>query len=206
MCGKAKSNISPAKIAEIIKNVKDEIENENKYNADLNISEYSDKPLDIFDNITPGMFMYVAYINPETKNLEIEEMQWGFKGYGKGVGGIIFNARFESVVGSKTFQTLLNENRAILIINGYYENYKIDEKRTKDNYYITNKDELLILPVLYKYQNYGHKLFTILTKKASSCINSVHGRQPVILKKQNLTSWLNVCNYNKFDAIDLLIN
>ena len=202
MCGKAKSKISPSKIADIIKSVQEEEENIN-LSSEGNI--LNDEPLEKFDNIVPGMHMYVAYIDPITNYLEIEEMQWGFKGYGKGVGGIIFNTRFESIIEKKTFSNLMEKNRAIVIINGYYENYKIDNKSTKDNYYITNKDEMLILPALYRHQNYGIKLFTILTKEASSGIKSIHKRQPLILKKNKIISWLNTNKNDKFDAIDLLI-
>ncbi len=202
MCGKAKSNISASKIAQIINRV--QLEESNGVGNMNDTTHFSDEPLTNCDNIIPGMTMYVAYIDNENNKLNIEEMRWGFYGYGANSRGFIFNTRCESLIGKKTLSYLINANRGLVIINGYYENKKFDSKITKDNYYITNQEEMLILPVLYKSQDCGKKLFTILTKEASMNIKSIHGRQPVILKKNYVNHWLNINVYDKYHALEAL--
>lgn len=185
MCGKAKSDATPAYILRIIKN----IEMTEKMN--LNEEKYSEDEsmLEEFDNITPGKSMFVAYIEKKTNELIIEKMRWGLNGYG-GVNGFVFNTKLESLINKKTLSRF-HKNRAIIVINGFYENKKIDGKKGDEDFFITNKNNQMILPVLYdRREKSGRKLFTIITRDASEKIEDIHERQPVILKKKQIASWL----------------
>lgn len=201
MCGKAKSKITPSDIMDIVKNLEmmDESNlNEDKYCEDETL-------LDNYDCITPGKTMYVAFIDHNTDNLEIEEMRWGLNGYGGYSSGFVFNTKSESFLTKKTLSRFKN-NRAIIVVNGFYEKYKKEGQTSDDEYFVTNKSNQFIIPVLYQKTEYGKKLFTILTKKASDKIDEIHDRQPLILKKKYIQFWL---KYNKFktdDVIKLLLN
>lgn len=198
MCGKAKSKITPAEIVEFLKNL-DIMEEE-----ELNGEKYYENNtiLDIYDNIIPGNTIYAAYLDKNSGFLEIEEMKWGLNSYGGQSNDFIFNTRSESFLDKKTLSIFKN-NRAIIFINGFYEKYKIDNKKTKNEYFITNKKELLIIPVIYQTTQIGKKLFTILTKNASKNIDEIHNRQPVILKDKFVELWLKINEYDTYNALKL---
>lgn len=129
MCGRARSTATPARITSIINRVlaqyggnRNIIETCNNVQSDTNLNANVDSicnlPIDINDHIVPGMSMFVAYLG-YSNELIIEEMKWGLYGFA-GKPGITFNSRLENI-GSNYLAKTMNSNRAIIIIDGYYE-------------------------------------------------------------------------------------
>ena len=195
MCGKANSKVTPAEIVNLMRELgiveEDEL-NYDKYSDDNSIVEK-------YDEITPGKTMYVAYLDHDTNHFIVDEMRWGINSFGGQSTGFIFNTKSESILEKNTLSSFKN-NRAFIIVNGFYEKQKKDGK-VENELYITNNNNQIIMPVIYKKNEWGKHFFTILTKKASNKIDEFHERQPIILKKKYMKFWL---KYDKFKTKDVL--
>uniref|UniRef100_A0A804MJB9 Embryonic stem cell-specific 5-hydroxymethylcytosine-binding protein n=1 Tax=Zea mays TaxID=4577 RepID=A0A804MJB9_MAIZE len=107
----------------------------------------------------------------------------------------MFNARSESVKEKVSFRRLIQKNRCLVAVEGFYEWKKNGSK--KQPYYIHFQDHRpLVFAALYDaWTNSEGEIthtFTILTTHASTSLNWLHDRMPVILgSKDYVDAWLN---------------
>jgi putative SOS response-associated peptidase YedK len=195
MCGKAKSTTTQSKIESIINNAMSNYESEN--HSQENTRDNSET-VEETDNIVPGMSMYVAYYNKQN-TLMIEEMKWGLYGFAGKSNGITFNSRVENIK-NNYMSKKIQSNRGIVIIDGFYEKFG------KTSNYISNKQNCLVVPVLFEIPSFGLNVFTMLTKPADENILHIHKRQPVVLDDLNLCKWMNMIKYNKISIINNISN
>lgn len=191
MCGKAKSTNSTTRIDSIINRVINNVRN--------TVINSSVDTLEKNDNIVPGNMMFVAHMCEQ--DLHISQMKWGLKGFAGNFNRYTYNTRIESAIKIKKSKL----NRAVIIIDGFYETTLInpDKPKTKKNTisnFITNDENLFIVPVLYNTYNDDSIHFTILTTQACDMWKDIHDRQPVILNEDTLKIWLDTSISNN-DAL-----
>ncbi|KAF9688448.1 hypothetical protein SADUNF_Sadunf02G0198200 [Salix dunnii] len=116
-----------------------------------------------------------------------------------------FNARSESLSEKASFRRLIPKSRCLVAVEGFYE-WKKDGSK-KQPYYIHFKDgRPLVFAALYdSWKNSEGEIlytFTIVTTAASSAIQWLHDRMPVILGDKEATdTWLSVSSHSKFDTV-----
>ena len=98
----------------------------------------------------------------------------------------LFNTRFESVQEKKTFQSAFKNNRCIIPISGWYE-WKRDGENKTPYYFSTNST--IFAAGLFWRRSSGNIETSIITREASSNLNVIHNRSPLILNKEELTIW-----------------
>lgn len=126
--------------------------------------------------------------NERTANL----FKWGFPN-SRQPGGLIINARSESINERPTFRKLIHSGRCLIPASGFYE-WKTVEKR-KEKYLIRSAESRLIyFAGLYnccidkKGQPYTG--FVIITTEANEQMSDIHTRMPVILDPDRAASWI----------------
>jgi putative SOS response-associated peptidase YedK len=126
--------------------------------------------------------------NERTANL----FKWGFPNY-RQPGGLIINARSETVNERPAFRNLIHSGRCLVPASGFYE-WKTVEKR-KEKYLIRSaQSRLIYFAGLYtgcidkKGQSYTG--FVIITTEANEQMSGIHTRMPVILDPDRAASWI----------------
>jgi len=119
--------------------------------------------------------------------VSFENLRWGFKKWdGKGV---IINARAETIQTKNIFSKLLVAGRCVVPASEYFEWKKIGREKTK--YFVKDTDgNFLFMAGLYRETEDGRE-FVIITKDAFGDVKDVHDRMPVILRADQIESWLN---------------
>lgn len=172
MCGRFNIEFDDDKeIGEIITKVDEKVRN-NMYP-----SGYQMKRGDIYPtNIAP-------ILKKEKESIEPELSCWGFPNYKNK--GVIINARSETAFQKNMFRTSLISRRCIIPSTGFYE-----WDKDKRKYFIRRPDtNALYMAGVYNYFNEESR-FVILTTAANSSMETIHDRMPVILKREELKSWL----------------
>jgi len=128
-------------------------------------------------------------ITSNGNELAFELVQFGFEKYdGKGV---IINARAETITERATFKHHVRNGRCVVPASGYYE-WKAPEKgkKKKIKHLITDKDgNLLFMAGLYR-EGKDRREFVIITKDPVGDVVDIHDRMPVILRTDQLETWL----------------
>ncbi len=169
-------------------------ENINNFSANYNISPTQKSPI---------------LLNQKGQPI-IKNMTWGLVpkwSYDIKVGSKLINARIETIDKKTSFKGLLNQNRCIIISDGYYEWKKSNE--VSQPYYITNKKKkLLLFAGLWtnKKLNTNNYItsFTIITKPSRGEISKIHTRMPAFLNFENIKNWIDYKNYDTANALKTL--
>lgn len=108
-------------------------------------------------------------------------LPWGFKKWDNK--GHVINARSETVTTSRFFKDDYHTHKAIVLANAFYE-----WDGGKSKHIITPKEEpIFYMAALIQENNQG---FALLTQPAISPVSTIHNRQPVMIKKQNVQEYL----------------
>lgn len=126
-----------------------------------------------------------SVITKNKDDIYFENLKWGFRQWnGKGV---IINARSETIEVKSTFSKV-SIGRCIIPASEFFEWKQTD--RGKKKYYIKDKGgNLLFMAGLYQDTDVGRE-FVIITKQATGDMSEVHGRMPVLLREDQIESWL----------------
>ena len=141
-------------------------------------------------NLSPTQNSLVLVHN---KRRVIFSMRWGFGFDTKR--RPIFNARSETLDTKPSFKNLIHKNRCIVLSDGFYE-WK-QNGTSKIPHFICHKDnQILPMAGLCKWDVDGEGIkklvFTIITKEARDSLKHIHHREPVILTKKAVKSWITV--------------
>jgi len=118
--------------------------------------------------------------------VSFENLKWGFtKWDGKGV---IINARSETIQSKSMFSGLLLSGRCVVPAGEYYEWQKIGKEKIK-HFIKDGQGNLLFMAGLYRDGENGRE-FVIITKDAYGDAVKIHDRMPVILRVDQIESWL----------------
>jgi len=136
-------------------------------------------------NISPGSQL------PVFSNGEFVSMEWGIE-----FGNFKHpNTRIDTVRKKPFLHNLLQNNRCVIPINGFYEwpdTKKHPEfKSDKTRFHIQTQDNVMFLGGIF---NTNKSQFNILTTSPNSQIEKFHHRMPVILPIDNVSQWISEKN------------
>ena len=140
------------------------------------------------DNFNASPQQKLPVIKSYTNGKTIESLQWGLThswAKEKKIKPLI-NARLETLKEKISFKNLINNNRCLVVADGYYEWKR--EKIGKQPYYFTLFDnKAMYFAGIYKYHQ-----FIIITMQADSNAIDIHHRQPVIINEKDLNNYFNL--------------
>ena len=140
------------------------------------------------DNFNASPQQKLPVIKSYTNGKTIESLQWGLThswAKEKKIKPLI-NARLETLKEKISFKNLINNNRCLVVADGYYEWKR--EKIGKQPYYFTRFDnKTMYFAGIYKYHQ-----FIIITMQADSNAIDIHHRQPVIINEKDLNNYFNL--------------
>ena len=126
---------------------------------------------------------------------DVDVMKWGMEGY---QGKRLINARKEGIEQKKTFAPYLKK-RCLIPCNGFYEWVKTGNGKQK--IYIRKQD----MPLFYLAGIYNEKKeFVIVTGEASDAMAQIHNRTPIIVREEQIISYLQEELAFQVDNEDLL--
>ncbi len=127
-------------------------------------------------------------------NAVLELMKWGFPNFYK-KGGVIINARAETVMEKPMFREAVFTGRCAIPSTGFYE---WDKEKAKYKFNLPQEDTLYMAGLWNEYDK--ERRFVILTAAANQSMEEIHSRMPLVLRKSQIRNWL--CNTQK--AVKLL--
>jgi len=119
----------------------------------------------------------------------------------------LINARLETILEKKTFKTPFEKRRCLFLMSGWYE-WK-QEGDAKIPYAFFNKSNKVIkVAGIYNKRSDESIEACILTKNASTQLQDIHERMPVVLNETLLSDWNNYDTDTKYlqDQLNLEIN
>ena len=140
------------------------------------------------DNFNASPQQKLPVIKSYTNGKTIESLQWGLThswAKEKKIKPLI-NARLETLKEKISFKNLINNNRCLVVADGYYEWKR--KKIGKQPYYFTRFDnKAMYFAGIYKYHQ-----FIIITMQADFNAIDIHHRQPVIINEKDLSNYFNL--------------
>lgn len=147
-----------------------------------------------------------AVITADSKNNKVANLfKWGFPGFTQ-TGGVIINARSESLVEKPIFGKILQSNRCLIPASGFYEWKPSDSK--KEKYLIrASGNPLIYMAGLYNTftdkDGNPNTYFVIITTNANEQMTEIHNRMPAIIRNDKKDSWIDK-NKNVSEIINIL--
>lgn len=132
----------------------------------------------------------VLVLSLENSEIEPELYTWGFPNFRNK--GVIINARSETAIEKPTFRKSLIERRCVIPSTGFFE-WKQDSTKQKYKFNLDGLENLYMAGIWNEFK--GEKRFAILTTAANKSMEDIHNRMPVILRYDQINSWI-----NNFDA------
>ncbi len=132
----------------------------------------------------------VAVLYSHQNKRILSAAKWGFPNY---KGGVVINARAESVGEKPMFRNSFITRRCVMPAAGYYE--WLTDSKTKTKYQIgINNKKIIYLAGLYNIfvdkEGQRYPATTIITTTPHPDIEFIHNRMPVILSDNNVEKWL----------------
>lgn len=147
--------------------------------------------------ICPGD--YAPVITPSRSNTDTEQKEYQYHavkwGFPTQQGKLIINARSETVHEKPLFRMPFTTRRCLIPARGFYEWYGEKNSKKRIKHFITSYDNsfIYLAGIYWFFRNKsGINLpcFTILTTRANDEISRIHDRMPVIIKNDDLLTWL----------------
>lgn len=135
------------------------------------------------------------------RKLKLSCQSWGYPKIPNG--GVIFNARTESVREKKLFSAGIQYHRAVIPAAHFYEWNASREKNT----FRRQDGRTMFLAGFYDI--IGNKeRFVILTTQANDSMRSVHDRMPLVLEERQLEDWIcdDRCTNRLLEQVPVLMN
>jgi len=103
----------------------------------------------------------------------------------------MFNARAENLLTSRAFKGPFQHKRCIVPASGFIEWHR--KEKEKQPYLVELDGKGLAMAGIWDYWQDGENVlfsFAIITKPASPSFQTLHSRMPVLLKEEDLSTWL----------------
>ena len=139
----------------------------------------------------PGSLLPVVTDGLPTK---VQHYRWGLlRTWDNEIHSRYKHARVETLQKLPTFRDLVGKNHCVTKVDGYFEFDRV----SKQLYYITNADNSpLYIAGLWDIwmdidTNVLIPTFTMITTEPNEAMARIHDRMPVILKRADVSTWLN---------------
>tara|TARA_A100001037_G_C15153953_1_gene642118 strand:+ start:7119 stop:7811 length:693 start_codon:yes stop_codon:yes gene_type:complete len=160
-------------------------------------------------NITPSQMAPILI--GENNSRIVKLMQWGLIpqwANEESIGAKMFNARAETILEKPSFQNLVQQNRCIIIADGYYEWKR--SSNSSQPYYIYHP-EYKLLPMAGLWNTWKSSTnqiidsYTVITTIPQKNIDHIHQRMPVILNPISIDEWIHCDTVHSNQAIMNLV-
>ncbi|ASJ70196.1 SOS response-associated peptidase [Granulosicoccus antarcticus] len=156
-------------------------------------------------NIAPTQTLDVVMLDAQ---LSLQPMSWGVSMLLPGKNGMVTrrvqNARDDKLWSSRLWKPLMESQRVLVPINGFYE-WKRQDKKLVSAYYMTPAQaSAMFLAGIYKRSTTeADKLeVSVVTISANDAMSMVHDRMPVLLLSANeAMAWLQEGDRQSLDAL-----
>ena len=142
-------------------------------------------------NISPQDKTPVIHLDSQT--VAITSMQWGLRpSWSQKSTMEPINARIETVESKPMFREAYHQRRCIIPANGWYE-WKTTPRGKVPFYHTSNQNEVLLMAGIYEQWSSDVEFlntFTILTQDATSDIDHIHNRMPVLINSEEAIMWM----------------
>jgi putative SOS response-associated peptidase YedK len=145
-------------------------------------------------NIAPTQTLDVVKLEGE---LTLEAMSWGVSMTLPGKNGMITkriqNSRDDKVWSSRLWKPLIENQRVLVPVNGFYEWKRVNKKLVAAFYITPAHGSAMFFAGIYKQAKDDlHKAeVSVITTSANDAMSQVHDRMPVILNSHNAAmAWL----------------
>ena len=166
---------------------------------ELAIDEWQD------DNFYPSYNIAPTQSSPiligEGSSRIVRSMKWGLiPSWSKdeSIGSKMINARSETIQEKPSFQNLINQNRCVVITDGYYE-WNRRQDRSQPFYIFHPEKKLLPMAGLWTTwettENEIINSYTVITTAPQKEISHIHNRMPAILNPMAIDEWIH-CEKN----------
>lgn len=174
------------------------------------IADFFDAETDLDDvdanfNVTPTSDVRVVY-EDENGQRRLDLMFWGLVpswAESPAMGSRLINARSETVAVKPSFRSAFRRKRCILPVDGFYEWVQVPERKKKQPVYITSRNQK---PMAFAglWETWRPKdvpeaanelrSCSIITGPPNDLIAPLHDRMPMILPKEDWSTWLDPTN------------
>jgi len=107
----------------------------------------------------------------------------------------LINARLETLTEKPTFRRLINNQRCLIIADGFYE-WKIDDSQKYPVYITLDEGKPFAFAGLWD-DSSPNPSCTIITQEATDFIKPIHHRMPVILTPETERLWLSPIEFSE---------
>lgn len=150
-------------------------------------------------NCAPGQYLpVITNVNPD----KLSFFRWGLiPSWAKeeSIGNRLINARSETVTEKASFRKAFRSQRCLVPADAFYEWKKTngDSRKIPYRIYLLHQPLFSMAGLWEVWKNPEGELvftFTILTTTPNELVADIHNRMPVILKKEDESSWLKTSN------------
>lgn len=140
-------------------------------------------------NVAPTQMVFAVIPEQEGRAPSPFLLRWGLTPawQKKGAGRPLINARLETLAEKPTFRGLVNTNRCLIIADGFYE-WKTENGEKHPVYITLDGGKPFAFAGLW--EDCSSPSCTIVTQAASSFMEPIHHRMPVILTPETEPLWL----------------
>lgn len=163
-------------------------------------------------NVAPGQVMPVIHTNEKGKQV-LEMMKWGlvpFWAKDPKIGYRLINARDDTIFDKPMWRSVIRKKRCLIPADGFYEwRRPKSPKEHKTPFYIHPKQTDLfsfagVWDTWKDEQGKELRTYSIITTEPNKEMSKIHNRMPVILHKEEESSWLEPSHDKREDVEPLL--
>lgn len=102
----------------------------------------------------------------------------------------MINARAETLEEKPSFKPLLERNRCIIMVSGFYEWQREGQRKTPYKVERSDKESMLLAGLWTRNDHLDINSYTVITTAAAASFAPIHDRSPVILERTDIDAWL----------------
>jgi putative SOS response-associated peptidase YedK len=142
-------------------------------------------------NICPTQQVPVCLSREGRRSLEL--MHWGLvPSWARDLkfAARMINARAETLAEKPSFKPLLEKNRCIIMISGFYEWQRSGQTKTPYKVERSDHQPMLLAGLWTHNDRLAIDSYAVITTAAPASFASIHDRAPAILEKTDISTWL----------------
>lgn len=145
-------------------------------------------------NIKPKEDVLAVRFSVEKGGLEYANLRWGLiPSWAESPNSSykMINARAETIKTKPTFADPFRKRRCLIPADGFYEWAKVGTKKIPYLFRLREPDHVFAFAGLWeRWEKGGLETCTIITTMANQVVGQIHDRMPVIIKKEDVLSWV----------------